>query len=172
MCQNVLIRVTGVTAALLLTLSAAHAQEDLRESAQNPIADLISLPLQNNMNFGIGDTDNVQDVLNVQPVYPTHLNDSWNLITRPILPTVYQERFFSGQELKEIEEIGGNNFGRDLFGLGDLTPEFFFSRTRPIELAPEVSMVWGAGPHSSCRLPRTICLELENGLPARDSWSF
>ena len=33
--------------------SVAHAQqgEDLREAAQNPIADLIRLPFQNNTNF-------------------------------------------------------------------------------------------------------------------------
>jgi hypothetical protein len=68
--------------------SAAHAQqgEDLREAAHNPIADLISLPFQNNTNFDIGHSDNTQNVLNIQPVYPTHLNQSWNLITRPILP--------------------------------------------------------------------------------------
>ena len=73
----------------------------MREAAQNPIADLISLPFQNNTNFGIGHTDNIQNVLNVQPVFPFHLNDNWNLITRPILPVIYQEPFLSGNELQE-----------------------------------------------------------------------
>jgi hypothetical protein len=140
------VRVTALTAALLLAMSAAYSQEDLREAAQNPIADLISLPLQNNMNFGIGDTDNIQNVLNVQPVYPTRLNDGWNLITRPILPIIYQEPFLSGEELHEAEEILGDDVGRNLFGLGDLTPEIFFSPSKPTILGPGVGLVWGAGP--------------------------
>jgi hypothetical protein len=43
-----------------MATSAGHAQqgEDLREAAQNPIADLISVPSQNNTNFDIGHTDN------------------------------------------------------------------------------------------------------------------
>jgi hypothetical protein len=84
--------------ALLINLGATsigHAQqgEDLREAAQNPIADLISLPFQNNANFDIGHTDNTQNILNIQPVYPTHLIPKWNLITRPILPIIYQPPF-------------------------------------------------------------------------------
>ena len=64
-----LTRVAALAATLLAAMSAADAQEDLREAAQNPIGDLISLPFQNNTNFGIGQTDNIQNVLNVQPVY-------------------------------------------------------------------------------------------------------
>jgi hypothetical protein len=54
--------------------------------------------------------------------------------------------FFSGKELEALEEILGPDVGRNLFGMGDLTPEFFFSPSKPIMLAPEVSMVWGVGP--------------------------
>jgi hypothetical protein len=83
--------VVAITASILVATTVAHAQqgEDLREAAQNPIADLISVPFQNNTNFDIGRTDNTQNVLNIQPVYPVHLNADWNLITRPILPVVY-----------------------------------------------------------------------------------
>src|SRR5262249_7828416 len=91
----------ALTIGVLIATSAAYAQqgEDLREAAQNPIADLISLPFQNNTNFDIGRSDNTQNVLNIQPVYPTHLNQNWNLITRPILPVISQPPFFSGREL-------------------------------------------------------------------------
>ena len=87
---------------LLVATSAGYAQEgeSLREAAQNPIGDLISLPFQNNTNFGIGHSDHTQNVLNIQPVYPVHLNQDWNLITRPILPVIYQPPFFSGRELQ------------------------------------------------------------------------
>ena len=99
----------ALTIAVLIATSAAYAQqgEDLREAAQNPIADLISLPFQNNTNFDVGRSDNTQNVLNIQPVYPTHLNQNWNLITRPILPVITQQPFFSGRELAALEEIFG-----------------------------------------------------------------
>src|SRR5262245_61594095 len=55
----------------------AQKGDDLREAAQNPIGDLISPPFQNNTNFDIGHTNNTQNVLNIQPVYPLHLDPSW-----------------------------------------------------------------------------------------------
>jgi hypothetical protein len=143
----ILLAVT-TTMILLVGTRTGHALEgdSLREAAQNPIADLISLPFQNNTNFDIGHTDNTQNVLNIQPVYPIKLNPNWNLITRPILPVIYQPPFFSGRELRALEEVAGSEFGDTEFGLGDLTPEFFFSPRKPIQLGPHASLVWGAGP--------------------------
>jgi len=58
---------TFVGLAILIALSvaatsSAYAQQgdDLREAAQNPIADLISLPFQNNTNFDIGRSENTE----------------------------------------------------------------------------------------------------------------
>lgn len=136
-----------VTALASMGLSARAQQgDDLREAAQNPIGDLISLPFQNNTNLDIGRTNNTQNVLNIQPVYPLHLDPSWTLIIRPILPVIYQPPFLSGPELRAAEAFAGPEIGRTEFGLGDLTPEFFFSPTKPIVLGQGLSMVWGAGP--------------------------
>jgi hypothetical protein len=33
------------------------------------VGDLISIPFQNNFNFGVGPNDDLQYVLNIQPVY-------------------------------------------------------------------------------------------------------
>ena len=143
------IGLTVATATMILVAtSGAYAQqgEDLREAAQNPIADLISVPFQNNTNFDIGHTDNAQNVLNIQPVYPIHLNPDWNLITRPILPVISQPPFLSGPELHAAEQVVGPEIGETEFGLGDLTPEFFFSPRKPIELGSGASLVWGVGP--------------------------
>ena len=71
-----------------MTLPAYADDNDLRQSAQNPVADLISVQFQNNTNFGVGKLDNTQNVMNFQPVLPVHLNPDWNLITRPILPVM------------------------------------------------------------------------------------
>ncbi len=62
----------------------------LAKAAQNPVANLISFPLQNNTNFGIGPYERAQNVLNIQPVIPFHISEKWNLITRTILPVVWQ----------------------------------------------------------------------------------
>jgi hypothetical protein len=141
-------RIAALAAAVLISPATAHAQEgdNLREAAQNPIADLISLPFQNNTNFNIGHTDNTQNVLNIQPVYPVQIGQGWNLITRPILPVIHQQPFFSGRELQALEATAGPEVGDTQFGLGDLTPEFFFSPRAPIALGQGRSLVWGAGP--------------------------
>lgn len=93
---------------------------------QNPVADLISVPLQNNTNFGVGSFNRTQDVLNIQPVIPVHLTENWNLITRIIQPIVWQPY--------PNQNSGGQ------YGLGDMNPSFFLSPAKPGKL------IWGAGP--------------------------
>ncbi len=68
--------------------AAAESASDLAKQIQNPVGDLISLPLQYNVNLGYGPNQGTQHVLNLQPVIPFHLSDDWNLITRTILPIV------------------------------------------------------------------------------------
>ena len=65
----------------------------LAEKLQNPIADLISVPFQNNTNFNVGPNKGTQDILNIQPVIPIHINKDWNVITRTILPLVWSPSF-------------------------------------------------------------------------------
>jgi hypothetical protein len=124
----------GALAILCLSLSAAvvRAEEDLREAAQNPVANLISVPIQNNTNFNVGLLDKTQNITNIQPVIPVSLNSEWNLITRWIMPVVYQPPLFQGDDSE--------------FGLGDLNPTFFFSPKAPTPVAPGVGFVWGVGP--------------------------
>src|SRR6476661_11265691 len=98
----------GAAVATVGTALSAWAADDLRQAAQNPVADLISLPFQNNTNFGVGKLDNTQNVLDIQPVIPVHLNQDWNLVTRWIMPVIYQPPFFAGDATD--------------FGLGGLTP--------------------------------------------------
>ena len=114
--------------SLLLTTGAAYAQDpseaDLAKAAQNPIANLISLPIQNNTNFNFGPTEETQNILNIQPVYPITLGENWNLITRTILPVV-------SQPLPDGDRKNG---------LGDTTFTGFFSPRN------SGSLTWGIGP--------------------------
>ncbi len=107
-------------------ISAAADDQDLTRKTQNPVADLISVPFQNNFNFGVGPDDDLQYVLNIQPVWPFHLSDDWNLITRTILPVMYQPELAPG--------VG------DEFGLGDTLFTGFLSPRK------ESKLIWGAGP--------------------------
>src|ERR1039458_9878860 len=64
---------------------------ELAKKLQNPVANLISVPIQNNWDFGIGSADAMRFTANIQPVIPLTLTEDWNLITRTILPVIYAE---------------------------------------------------------------------------------
>jgi hypothetical protein len=115
-------------AVLATATCALHAREaDLAQKLANPIADLISLPIQSNVDFGVGPGDGTIWRTNIQPVIPFAINDDWNVISRTILPVIDQEGLApAGDSLDE-------------FGLGDTSQSFFFS---PKESSP----IWGVGP--------------------------
>ena len=82
------------------TKAEANAQEaDLVKKSLNPVADLVSLPIQNNWDFGIGPTKAMRYTANVQPVIPITLNSEWNLISRTIVPTLYHEALINNAPL-------------------------------------------------------------------------
>ena len=125
--------------ASLLALSwqvMAQNNDDLAKQAQNPIANLISLPLQNNTNFNVGPKKRTQNILNVQPVLPFSINDNWNVITRTILPVVYISTGQAGGD-KVLPSPVDHDY---IFGLGDTSFTAFFS--------PKDSgkLTWGVGP--------------------------
>jgi hypothetical protein len=53
--------------------------EELAKAVQNPVANMISLPFQNNTNFEVGPKEKTQNVLNIQPVWPFSLNEEWKV---------------------------------------------------------------------------------------------
>jgi hypothetical protein len=104
----------------------AQEETELAKKTQNPVSDLISVPFQSNFNFGVGPDDDLLYILNIQPVMPFRLTEDWNLITRTILPLIYQPELAPG--------VG------ETFGLGDLQTSLFFSPAKPSEI------IWGIGP--------------------------
>jgi hypothetical protein len=125
--QDTPIGTVGMEVATQDTAAAAASTDNLRKAAQNPVASLISVPVQNNSNFDLGPDDRTQNVLNIQPVIPLRISDNWNLITRFITPIIYQPTV-------------SQPVNQGAFGFGDLNPSFFFSPANPR------GVIWGAGP--------------------------
>ena len=61
---------------------------ELQKKVQNPVSNLISVPLQSNIDFGIGPYDRTRNTLNIQPAIPLQLSESVNMIVRTIIPVV------------------------------------------------------------------------------------
>ena len=103
------------------------SQAELAKKLNNPVANLISVPIQNNWDFGIGPADAMKYTANIQPVIPVSISENWNVIIRTILPIIYAE-----------SPTGGDSTS----GLGDTTQSFFFSPKQPTK----GGWIWGAGP--------------------------
>lgn len=95
------------------------AAAELAKKLANPVAALISVPLQYNVDENFGpDDEGSKSVLNIQPVIPFSLDEDWNLITRTIVPLIDQQDIPVKGECES--------------GLGDIVQSFFFSPKAPV----------------------------------------
>jgi hypothetical protein len=127
---------SGLILAALLAVAPAWgadgADEDLRAKTQNPVGSLISVPFENNVDFGA--PNGTAYILNFQPVIPVTVGN-WNLISRPILPIAYVPGFIDG-----VPGLPSGSEGDGAFGLGDLNYSVFVSP------AQAGKVIWGLGP--------------------------
>ena len=110
--------------------NAGSVPEDASEVAkklQNPIGDLINVPFQSNTNFNTGPHRGTQEILNIEPVIPIHINQDWNVITRTILPVIWQPSFQPAQTVP--------------FGTGPITFSAFLAPSKLVD-----GWLWGVGP--------------------------
>ena len=121
---------SGVGLLVAVLHARVHAQpaepSDLLKKARNPLADLVSVQVQPNFNFGAAPNKDTGYVFNLQPVVPIHLPAEWNLITRTIVPL-----------LNEPPSEPGRGY---TFGIGDTQTTLFLSPpSSPL-------LIWGFGP--------------------------
>jgi hypothetical protein len=151
---------------------AELSAEELAKIAQNPVGNLISVPFQYNANLNFGPEKKTQDVLNIQPVVPFEVSKDWNIITRTIMPIIWQPALGPGDSSAR--------------GLGDIQFSAFLSPASPGE------WIWGLGAiaqgpsHTNSKLgndhwgagPTAVILHLSKGDPwvygvlVNNIWSF
>ena len=149
-------------AATLLCATAARAEmsaEELAKLAQNPVGNLISVPIQYNGNLNFGPEKGTQSTVNIQPVIPISVNNDWNIITRTILPVVWLPSLGPGDP--------------SVSGISDLQVSAFLSPANPGEWIWGVGAIAQAPTHSNGKLgndnwglgPTFVVLHLEKGSP-------
>jgi len=124
------------TTALAIAAPAAHAADEQTDDAKlaqqlsNPVAALISVPMQGNWDSGGGvNGEGSYYKLNIQPVIPVDISTDWNMISRTIVPFITQTNITPGPATGQT-------------GFGDTTQSLFFSPKAPAG----GWLIWGAGP--------------------------
>jgi hypothetical protein len=149
------------TLAAPTAANAGDNAEELAKKLSNPVASLISVPFQFNLDTGLGPKDAERLTLNIQPVIPFSISEDWNLITRTIVPVVYQGSLADGIDSE--------------FGMGDIVQSFFFSPKEPVGgwiLAAGPVALWPTGTNPALRSeqlgfgPTALALRQDGG------WTF
>lgn len=123
--------IIGCSCIFFLTTQAqekpANSAEELAKKLANPVSSLISLPFQNNTDYGIGALKGSRNIMNVQPVIPVSISPEINLISRVIFPLIAQYNITGA--------------GQSQSGMGDVLASAFLSPSQP-----KNGLTWGAGP--------------------------
>lgn len=121
-----MLSVSGLAGAQEASAPPTSNADELAKKLSNPVAALISVPIQYNYDETFG-ADGYRHTINVQPVIPISISEDWNLISRTILPIISQDDVIPGT---------------DQSGFGDIVQSVFFSPKAPTASG----IIWGVGP--------------------------
>ena len=99
-------------------------EANLAKASQNPVANMVSLPLQWNFTTAGGLDSSTALVFNVQPVVPLPIGTRWLLVSRTVVP-------FVSIPLPNGEQSGG---------IGDIQEQAYFTKAKPGKIT------WAIGP--------------------------
>ncbi len=122
--------IKSITTIALLSTATLYANdsEDIAKKLANPIAAMISLPIQVNYQQNLGlDDQGEKWTVNIQPVIPMELNEDWNLVTRTVIPLISQNSLFPGSGTQS--------------GIGDIVISAWASP----KAATDNGWIWGVG---------------------------
>ncbi len=151
-------------------LADTPSDSDLAAKLNNPLAAMVTVPVQANYDCCFGPLNGGRYTVNVQPVTPIALPDNWGLIVRTIVPLIHQNR--------TSDTSGATS------GVGDITQSFFFAPPAkghliwgvgpaflwPVGSSELGSKKWGAGP--TLVVLEELPSHLTYGLLANHIWSY
>ena len=115
-CWPLLFFLTGVAGSVLGQeyADSLHSPHALAMRLRNKVPDLVTLPLENDLQFGVGPASATSNTLNFQPVIPFPIGKSWRIVTRTIIPLEY-------------EDPAGEKGAPGKSGVGDINTSWFLS---------------------------------------------
>lgn len=120
------LRTLSIAILLAASLAAADEQTHWAQEAQNPMAEVMKLPVENRFDAGYGHKDALNYRLSFQPSMVSEISKDWNMVNRLDVPFMYQPGRTPGE--------------KDSWGLGDTTYESFYGPSNGR------NFFWGIGP--------------------------
>jgi hypothetical protein len=122
----VLFAAPSILCMMASTCYCQASNEELTKKLNNPVASLISVPFQNDLQVGIGPDRGYRNTLDIQPVIPFSFTQKYNIVARIVAPVVFQNDIIAP--------------GSSQNGLSDVVASAFLS---PVNA--KNGLIWGAG---------------------------
>jgi len=121
---SLLVLMLAVVLPVFAQEEAASTKADAAKKAANPICAMFAVPIEYDHYEKVGPYDGTMDVVTLKPVIPIAINENWNLVSRTIVPYVWQDGIvpekatMSGIELDTKEQLGYKYAGKKSWFLG------------------------------------------------------
>jgi hypothetical protein len=119
----------------------AAAEPSLAKAAQNPVANMVSMPLQYNFITAGGLGENTARILNVQPVLPLPIGKDWLVVSRTVVPfvSIPLPNVVRSDEIGGVQDVTVLSAVRS-HGIADIQEQAYFTSANPGKLT------WAIGP--------------------------